>query len=243
MLARSFPEVAVRPAAIRTIGGTPVADYGWLKAAGGANAAVLMGSLPRLLRGALDTFPKPHAFLMPDPQEVARWKAIFGKYVTASNGEAIGHKKIGICWRSGKLGGHRSIEFAPLECWGALLRDTDATFVCTQYDAAPDEIAALEAISGRKIIVPEGIDQKNELDRACALMAALDLVISAPTAVACMAAGVGTRTLKVLYGLSWTALGCGYRPFAPACECLMPKAFGDWADVFAQVKAKLKAPS
>ena len=79
---------------------------------------------------------------------------------------------IGICWRSGKLGGHRSIGFAPLESWGAFLRDTDATFVSVQYDARPEEIAELEAISSKKIIVPQGIDQKNELDRAAALMAA-----------------------------------------------------------------------
>ena len=57
----------------------------------------------------------------------------------------------------------------------------------------PDEIAALEAISGRKIIVPQGIDQKNELDRACAMLSALDLVVSAPTAVSWLAAGAACR--------------------------------------------------
>jgi len=53
-------------------------------------------------------------------------------------------------------------------------------------------------LSGKTIIVPAGIDQKNELDRAAALMSALSLVISAPTAVACLSAAVGTRTLKLL---------------------------------------------
>ena len=140
---------------------------------------------------------------------------------------------------SRKSGGHRSIQYAPLEAWGEFLRQTDRTFVCVQYDAMPDEIAELERMSGRKIIVPQDIDQKNELDRASALLAALDTVITAPTAVSWLAAGVGTPTLKVLYNMSWTALGQHYEPFAPACACVMPAQRGDWRDVFAQVKAKL----
>jgi tetratricopeptide (TPR) repeat protein len=224
LFARSFPGVTVKPAALRTLNGVAVADYGWLKSVGGVNAATLMGALPRYLRGGMEDFPKPHVFLAPDAEETARWK------------ESFAPGAIGICWRSGKLGGHRSIGFAPLESWGAFLRDTDATFVCVQYDARPEEIAELEAISGKKLIVPQGIDQKNELDRAAALMAGLSLVVSAPTAVACLAAAVGTRTLKLLYGLSWTAMGRDHEPFLPACQCVMPRRAGDWADVFDQAK-------
>jgi Flp pilus assembly protein TadD len=222
LFARSFPGVTVKPWALKSMNGVPVADYGWLKAVGGVNAATLMGTLPRYLRGRMEDFPKPHNFLTPDADEAARWKDRFGPGA------------IGICWRSGKLGGHRSIGFAPLENWGAFLRNTDATLVCVQYDARPEEIAALEAISGKKIIVPEGIDQKNELDRAAALLSALGLVISAPTAVACLSAAVGTRTLKLLYGQSWTAMGRDYEPFLPSCQCVTPRQSGDWAEVFNQ---------
>jgi Flp pilus assembly protein TadD len=222
LFARSFPGATVRPAQLKTSNGVPVADYGWLKQVGGINAATLMGTLPRYLRARLEDFPKPHKFLVPDRHETARWKEHFGPGA------------IGICWRSGKLGGHRSIGFASLEQWGAFLRDTNATFVCVQYDARPDEIAQLETISGKKLIVPQGIDQKNELDRAAALMAALGLVISAPTAVACLAPAVGTSTLKLLYSLSWTAMGRDYEPFLPPCRCVMPRQAGDWPDVFSQ---------
>lgn len=227
LFARSFREVTVRAAAIRTVGAVLAADYGWLKAAGGASAAVLMGNLPRYLRGTLDAFPTPHTFLAPDADEVARWKAVFGPGA------------IGICWRSGKAGGHRSIQYAPLEAWGAFLRETGRNFVCVQYDATPDEIAELERMSGRKILVPQGIDQKTELDRAAALLAALDIVVTAPTAVSWLAAGVGTPTLKVLYDTSWTALGQSFEPFAPSCQCVMPRQRGDWRDVFKQVRAKI----
>ncbi|HWX89771.1 MAG TPA: tetratricopeptide repeat protein [Rhizomicrobium sp.] len=228
LFARSFPEAQVRPAVIKTIGGVPVADYGWLKAAGGANAATLMGSLPRYLRAAPDAFAKPHAFLTPDAQDVAHWKNIFGD------------KAIGISWRSGKVGGgDRGLQYAPLENWAAFLRNTDATIVCAQYDPTDEEIAALEQMSGRNVIVPQGLDQKNELDRTCAMLAALDLVISAPTAVSWLAAGAGVRTFKLLYSPVWTAMGCDYEPFAPSCECIVPGTPGDWADVFNQVATKL----
>ena len=45
--------------------------------------------------------------------------------------------------------------------------------------------------------------------------------------------------MKLLYGPVWTALGRGYEPFAPSCECLVPGKIGDWADVFDQAATKL----
>ena len=230
LFARSFPDVAVRPAAIKTIAGVPVADYGWLKAAGGATTAILMGSLPKYLRSTFESFLKPHQFLVPDPQERAHWRSTFEK----------GKKIIGISWRSGKFGdGERALQYAPLQDWASFLRQTDATFVCAQYGAAAEEIAALEQMSGHKILVPENLDQKHELDRTCAMLSALDVLVSAPTAVSWLAAGLGVRTLKLLFNYSWTAMGQDYEPFAPACECMSPATQGDWADVFRQVMTKL----
>jgi Flp pilus assembly protein TadD len=229
LFARSFPTVSVHPAHVRTREGVTVADYGWLRAAGGANAFVLAGSLPRIFRKSLVDFPKAHAFLKPDAEEAARWKTIFGAGA------------IGICWRSGKAGGHRAVQYAPLEAWGAALRGVQGTLVSVQYDGSEDEIAALEKISGRKILVPSGIDQKQELDRTAALLSTLETVISAPTAVSWLSAGIGTPTLKLLYNNSWTALGQTYEPFGPACRCIMPKIAGDWTDAFAQIQAALTA--
>jgi Flp pilus assembly protein TadD len=232
LFARSFPDVAVRAATIKNLGGVPVADYGWLKAAGGATAATLMGSLPKYLRSTLQSFPKPHQFLVPDPQERAYWRSVFEK--------TQGKKIIGISWRSGKHGdGERALQYAPLRDWAGFLRGYDATFVCAQYGATDEEIAALEQLSGRKILVPENLDQKNELDRTCAMLSALDVLISAPTAVSWLAAGAGVRTMKILFGPVWTAMGHGYEPFAPACECLVPATRGDWTGVFTEVLTRL----
>jgi hypothetical protein len=193
-----------------------------------------MGSLPKYLRGSLEAFPNPHRFLVPDAQETARWRTAF---------ETHGGKIIGISWRSGKAGGERGLQYAPLEQWAAFLRTVDATFVSAQYAPAEEEIAALEEMSGRKILVPEKLDQKNELDRTCAMLAALDMVLSAPTAVSWLSAGAGVPTLKLLHDPIWTAIGQSHEPFAPACRVINPTRTGDWADVFRQaVVAVTKLP-
>ncbi len=231
LAARSFPALSVRPQSLATVNGTVTADYSWLKAAGGANAVTLMGTLPRWLRANLDGFPKPNAFLIPDPAEKAHWTGTF-----AGSGAS---PAIGLCWRSGKSGGHRAVQYAPLEAWGAFLRDLPGTLISCQYDATAEEIAALETASSRKIFVPSALDQKNELDRAAAMLSALDILVSAPTAVSWLGAGAGTRTLKLLYDTSWTAFGQSYEPLAPSCQCVMPKVRGDWREVFAQAAAAI----
>ena len=231
---RSFPVATVKPQMLTSMNAIPTADYGWLKGVGGANAVTLMGSLPRWLREDVESFPKKHVFLTPDPSERKSWREKFAKL---SAGPILG-----ICWRSGKSGGHRSVQYAPLDAWGAFLRDLPGAIVSCQYDASPDEIAALEELSGRPIFVPPFLDQKHELDRAAAMLSELDILISAPTAVAWLGAGVGTRTLKLLYDTSWTAFGEAYEPLAPSCQCVMPNERGDWRDVFAQAGAVIARP-
>jgi tetratricopeptide (TPR) repeat protein len=232
LFARSFAQVRVQPSDMETRGGCKLAHYHWLRGVGGADRAIEMGSLPRLLRGALDDFPKRHAYLVPSAErdDWARW--LGGK------GRA---PYIGICWRSGLTGGTRNIQYAPLSEWGAFLRNLPGTLVSLQYDGRADEIGALEQMSGRTILVPPNLDQKQEIDRAASFIAALDAVASAPTAVSWIAAGLGVPTLKLLYKTSWTALGTDYEPFAPACRCIMPDKTGDWPTTFSRAASALNA--
>ena len=113
--------------------------------------------------------------------------------------------------------------------------------VSVQYDAREDEIERLSQMSGKPIVMIDDLDQKNELDRTAALLASLDAVVSAPTAVSWLAAGTGVDTYKVLYDTSWTAFGQPREPFGPACELMMPDTRGDWANVFEKTLARLSA--
>ena len=230
LFARSFPSVAVRAWEVQTREGVVRTRYGWLKAAGGANGAIEMGTLPRFLRGAIEDFPRDKSYLRPDAAEAQRWRTHFAE---------APRPLTGLCWRSGSAGGHRAVQYAPLEAWAAFVRNLPGSLVCAQYDAEAEEITALKAISGRDILVPPAIDQKNELDRTAALLSTLDALASAPTAVSWLAAATGTPTYKVLYDTSWTSFGEAYEPFAPSALCMMPRTRGDWADGFGQAEAAI----
>jgi ADP-heptose:LPS heptosyltransferase len=185
-----------------------------------------------LLRKTIPSFPAPHAYLTADPDEVMRWQAAFAN---------LPRPLVALCWRSGSAGGARAVQYAALAEWAALLRDMPGTAVVAQYDARDDEIAALQTMGGRVLAVPDGIDQKQELDRTAALLSVCDAVVSAPTAVSWLAAGLGLPTFKLLYDTSWTSFGQSYEPFAPSARCLMPAARGNWAEVFAQSLAAIRA--
>jgi len=232
LFARSFPGVTVHGWDLEMRGGVTRSRYGWLKSAGGANAYIEMGSLPRVMRGCLDAFAADNVYLTPDPLEMAGF------------GGALAHTGpgpfIGICWRSGNVSGHRALQYAPREAWAAFIAKLPGTVVSVQYDAGADEIEALGEMSGRPIVVLEGLDQKNALDSTAALLASLDAVVSAPTAVSWLAAATGVDTYKVLYDTSWTALGQPHEPFAPACELMMPTTRGDWASAFERTFARIK---
>jgi ADP-heptose:LPS heptosyltransferase len=135
----------------------------------------------------------------------------------------------------------RNLQYAPLASWADFLRRAPGVAVSLQYDVQPEEIEALQHMSGRTILVPPRLDQKQEIDRTTAMIAALDAVVSAPTSVSWMSAAAGVPNLKILYHKSWTSFGRGYEPFAPAAHCIMPAKNGDWDDAFARAASALSA--
>jgi tetratricopeptide (TPR) repeat protein len=232
LFARSFEGVAVAAARLQTRGGATHARYDWLKRGHDAHAAIALGSLPRLLRNELSAFPNPHAFLKPDAHEFERWT----QWLRAQGRGPF----VGLCWRSGNTGGLRAAQYAPLEAWAEFVRTSPATPVSLQYDGQASELETLQRLSGRPILVAPRLEQKEEIDRTAALIATLQAVVSAPTAVSWIASGLGIPTFKILYNNSWTSFGQTYEPFAPSCHCMMPKVSGDWSDAFGQAAASLR---
>jgi tetratricopeptide (TPR) repeat protein len=189
-----------------------------------------MGTPLHVFRKSLSDFPHK-AFLVPDPERVADYAA---QLAMLGDGP-----KVGICWRSMMLGAKRAKYYSALDMWGPILKTPGVTFVNLQYGDCADELARAAEMHGVTIHRIEGLDLKSDIDGAAALSAALDLVISAPTAAAAIAGAVGTELWFTTAGRTWPQLGTDEYPWYRKSNVLSPKKFGDWAELIPRVAEKL----
>ena len=81
----------------------------------------------------------------------------------------------------------------------------------------------------------DGLDLRDDIDGAAALWAALDLVLSAPTAAAATAASVGAEVWFLTAGRTWPQLGTDEYPWYAKTRVLSPEKFGDWPKLMPRV--------
>jgi Flp pilus assembly protein TadD len=189
-----------------------------------------MGSALQYFRKSLSDFPH-RAFLTPDPERVAAF---------ADRLSALPGKKVGLCWRSMMLGAKRAKYFSPIDHWGPVLKTEGVTFVNLQYGDCAEELARAAAKFGVTVHQMDGLDLKDDIDGAAALCAALDLVISAPTAAAAIAASVGAEVWFVTAGRTWPQLGTAEYPWYANTRVLWPEKFGDWGTLMPDVADELE---
>jgi tetratricopeptide (TPR) repeat protein len=204
----------------------------WAIANGEPDYQVLMGSVLQYYRNRLEDFPK-QAFLVADPARTETYRKQL---------EALGKGPfVGICWRSMMMDGKRGKYYSALDEWGPILKTPGVTFVNVQYGDVAAELERAQATHGVTIHSIEGLDLKNDIEGAAALSAALDLVISAPTAAAATAGSIGTETWFLTAGRTWPQLGTEEFPWYRATKVLSPQKFGDWASLMPQVSEQLSA--
>jgi tetratricopeptide (TPR) repeat protein len=190
-----------------------------------------MGSALTLLRKELSDFPHK-AFLTPDAERAASYRAELDRLGRGP--------KIGICWRSMMLAAKRHKYYSALDMWGPILKVPGVRFVNVQYGDVADELAHAVAQHGVPIHSLEGLDLKDDIDGAAALCSALDLVISAPTAAAAVAASVGAETWFLTAGRTWPQLGTEEYPWYRDTRVFSPEKFGDWTAVMGEVATALE---
>ena len=196
----------------------------------GCDAVAYMADLPRHLMPLIDGAP----YIRADPARAAERRAWL-----ASLGPG---PKIGLCWRSSLRGAHRDDRVPPVSAWRSLFAAfPDACFVNLQYD--DPEGSSWGPAGPAAIHIPPALDQFDDLDGVAALMAGLDLVVTAPTAVASLAAALGRPTLRVLRGTDWSQFGSGRHVASRSLETVqLPREwYGDaaMAPVIAAVRAVL----
>lgn len=163
---RSFPMVTI-------YGTRHQKDVAWEPIDQDIDASLAIGQASQYLRKSPGDCPKT-PWLVPDPERVAMWKALW---------KTKGKPVIGLAWEGGipKTGAH--MRHASLDQWGELLK-LDAHFVSLQYKG--DE-------THPKIHEYKFATRSNDYDDTAALVASLDCVVSVPTSVVHLAGAVGTK--------------------------------------------------
>jgi hypothetical protein len=100
---------------------------------------------------------------------------------------------IGISWSSP----HSAKQLPGTPHWASLLSRIDATFVSLQFMPDEQDLANLEALSGRRLIVDASIDQRVDLDRFAAQVRAMDAVVSISNTTAHLAGSLGVPVVVV----------------------------------------------
>lgn len=222
---RSFPAA--------TVVGARRDRIDWLLDCPKIDVQVAAGSLPRFLRRSLDEFPEEPGYLVADAGRVDHWRA---RMASIDPGMTVG-----ICWRSSLRKGERHKFYSTLTQWEPVFRIPGIHFVNLQYDECSDELQEAEEKYGIKITQFPEIDLRNDLDESAALTRAVDLVITAGTAVAEIAGAVGVETWRIGGSTSpWPSLGTDRMPWHPAMTLFHQPPQGDWSIPLAEVGQALQ---
>ena len=190
-----------------------------------------MGLAASLLRCRLGDFPTRMAYLTPDPDRAARWRE---RLVGLGSGLTVG-----IAWRSGLITAERAGAYSRLEQWEPVFRTPGLNLVNLQYGDCAGEIAAAERCFGATIHRWDDLDLKDDLEDVAALLAGLDLVLAAPTAVGELAAALGTPVWRIGGVGDWSRLGTAVRPWFPSMRLSVPGTGEDLADALGRAARQI----
>ena len=225
LFARSFPTT--------TIQGANRLDINWLLNAPQVDTQIATGSIPRLLRHSLESFPNNPSYLVADPNRIEYWRSRLAVIGTGL--------KVGICWRSSVNTGERRKQYTSLTQWEEILEVSGVHFINLQYDECSKELQEAEESIGVKITVFQELDLKNDIDESAALISSLDLVISAGTATCELAGALGTTTWRYdPYAPQEFCLGTDRMPWHPTMRIFKQPLRGDWNTPLALIAEELK---
>lgn len=183
---------------------------------------ISFSSLPAVFETTLQTIPRHHPYLFPEPFLVHSW-------VPRLDWKNF---RIGLAWRTGEEGTDRNqARSCPLQELIPLARIPGLSLYSLQMELLPDEIGAAE------IPVSEyGALIRDQADLA-ALMANLDLVIAVDSVQAHLAAAIGKKVWLMLpFEAGWRWMqGRNDSPWYPQVKIFRQTNPGDWEDVIRRV--------
>lgn len=229
---RSFPKAHVGPEMHTKHDTRPVRLVPWATREHAPDYYTPIGSLLRYLRPTVESFV-PRAYLKPDPARVTHWMR---RLETLGPGPYVG-----ISWKSMLVTTARKKFFSALEDWAPVLETTQVKFINLQYGDCKAELDAVRKKCGVTIHDFPDIDLTNDIDDKAALCAALDLIVSAPTAPAMLAAATGAETWLLTAGPLWQQLGTERYPWYANTRVLTPAKFADWSSLMQRLACEIEA--
>ena len=187
-------------------------------------------SLPSAFKTTLTNIPAESRYLYADPERIAHWRHTLG---------AEGFK-VGIAWQGSRLPIDVGRSF-PLARFEALALIPGIRLISLQKNAGMEQLASMPP--GMKVEdLGSSLDcgPDSFLDTA-AIMESLDLVITSDTSIAHLAGALGRPTwvaLKQIPDWRWL-LGREDCPWYPSHVLFRQQRRGDWAEVFARMRAAL----
>jgi tetratricopeptide (TPR) repeat protein len=222
LFARSFPKAKVIPL-LDPAPADSLRDLDFHTAA---------GSVARWLRPTLESFPRRAGYLVADNARVELWRQRLRQL-----GPGL---KVGFSWRSGNLKGVRALFSTRIEEWCELFQVAHLHWVCLQYDDCEAELELARRRFGVTLTRFADVDYRDDLDEVSALMGALDLVISAPTAVSIQAAALGVEVWQVNYGVDWQAHGTPDNPWFPTLARHERRPDQTWGEILAGIARRFE---
>ena len=217
---RSFPEA--------TIYGTQGQKHlNWAAEDTKIDYALPIGQCGEFFRNRDEDFPGT-PYLVPDPDRVLQWKALF-----KSKKKPV----IGIAWSGGIPKTGSKFRRVDLEALKPILESVDAHWVSLQYKPSGKEV------QGTPIVEYKHGTLSNDYDDTVAMVASLDMVIAMHTTVVHVAGGLGIPCWTLVPKNSQWRYGEGVDDFlwAGSLRLMRQTERGKWADVIKNVAGELHA--
>ncbi len=144
-------------------------------------------SLPWIFGTTLENIPVAPVYIMPDADEIARWRERVGPYKGL---------KVGIVWAGNRALDADKNRSIPFQEFSALLKVTGITFFTLQI--GPDALAPEDARASVAPII-DLTSHIHDFGDTAAFIANLDLVVSVDTATAHLAGALGKSVWTLLY--------------------------------------------
>lgn len=197
------------------------------------DAAIAIGSLPRLYRRSHEAFPHHAGYLEPDASRVQAMRAALD---AAGSGF-----RIGLAWRGGLRGTGETVRSIAHADLAPLLTLPGTRWFSLQHGVDDAERARVEAAAGARLHALPGVP--SDLEALLAAIDALDLVVTVCCSVVHLAGALG-RDVRVLVpkGPSWRYGHEGdAMPWYPSARLYRQKDAADWRDPVARLRADLDA--